>query len=303
MIDLLKPTVLKEFGAELLSCEKIGGGIAGGIIYKITLDKAPYVLAVKTTENVNLLQIESKYIKYLSSLADIKLPKIYYESYQETPNYIIMDYFDGVNCANDYLQKASKKIRLNVAEQIADNIVNLQRVKGEKYGDLLNPIYEDWHDYYHPFVLEVIKEAEVLYNDGYIKKQILQAIKNGEKHYNEIFEEPISKPTPIHGDYWAQNLIIDKNYQLIGVVDPFNCMWADSEYELFALNSVYGKKLPVLEAFISKYGVSKKFYLKNYFYFLVSETYWVTKLHHNNNKFLMWIVKNFNKQMKKFNIK
>lgn len=297
----LRKATTENFGAEMISYESVGGG-ASGYVYHVRIDQPPYDLAVKTAKHAELLKKECDAMQYISSLADIKLPRIFYESFEGENCYIIMEYFDGVDCADNYLLCAPRKIRLNVADQIADNIIKLQQVKGEKFGDLFCPVFDDWHDYYHPFVAKIIAESEKLVKEGILTQKILDAIKTGEKHYDEIFDEPISRPTLIHGDYWAKNIMIDRDYRLIGVVDPFNSMWADSEYELFALNAVYGKKLPVLESFLSKVRVSEKFFLKNSFYFLVSETYWVCQLHHDNVKYLMQIIREFRKQLKQFGI-
>lgn len=303
MENILKPVILDIFSADIVDCIVIGGGAAGGIVYKLTINKPPYYLAVKTANNGELISKEIASIRYISKLVNIKLPKVYYECYNDNINYVVMEYFDGVNCADKFLIDAPIKVRLNVAKQIADNITVLQNIKGDKYGDLLNPCYDNWHDYYYPFVQKMAKETENLYKANILDKNVVNAVKTGIKHYDFIFSEPISKPTLIHGDYWAQNIIIDKNYNLIGVVDPFNSMWADAEYELFALNAVYGDKLPVLEAFLTKTTVSNKFLLKSYFYYLISEIYWVTQLHHDNNDFLTNIVKHFNIQLAKYNLK
>lgn len=303
MIDQVRCVVNEIFHANLESLDYVGGGMAGGNVYKAVIDTAPYTLAVKTAKHADMLHEECFYIKYISQRVDIKLPKIYAEHVDDECNFMIMEYFDGYNCASDYLINSSRKNRLKVAAQLADNVIKLQEIKGDKYGELDNPIYDSWHDYYRPFVDMVQREAEILLKGGYIKRAVMSAIKLGVSKYDMIFDEPISPPTMIHGDYWAQNVMIDKDYNLIGVVDPFNCMWADSEYELFALNAVYGKKLPVLEAYLARKAVSTKFMLKNQFYILMSEVYWVVKLHHDNNNYLKVLVREFYKQLKAFGLK
>lgn len=290
------------FDAELISSSRIGEGAAGGKIYKLEFDKKPFAAVVKTAENKSLLKKECDYIRYIQKHADIKLPEIYADVTVDGEYFVVMEYFDAVNCLSDFVLEASEENRQRVAEQIADNIIKLQAVKGEKYGDLLSPEFDDWHDYYKPFVKMVMREADVLQKEGYITKHILDYVHKAYENYDVIFDEPVSKPTIIHGDYWAANILVNKNYELAGVLDPFNCMWGDSEYELFALNAAHNGKIPVLEAFLEKQTVSRKFMLKNYFYFLFSEVYWVTKLHHNNNDYLNEIIGNLDAEMKRFNI-
>lgn len=299
MKSRLSEIIKALFGAELTEYVQLGGGAAGGIIYKVSFDKPPFVAAVKTTKDKALLENECKYIRYIQQYTDIKLPEIYGDTVSGNEYYVVMEYFDGVNCLSDFVLEGSEENRKKVAEEIADNIIKLQAVKGEKFGSLLSPQYESWNDYYKPFAERVLKEAEALYADGYITEYILGYLHMAFQKYDEIFDEPVGKPTIIHGDYWAANILVNKNYELIGVLDPFNCMWGDSEYELFALNAAHNGRIPVLEAFMSKRLVSRKFMIKNYFYFLFSETYWITKLHHDNNDYLNEIIGRLDAEMKK----
>lgn len=302
MEAFLQAVFAEQFGASSIAVEPIGAG-ASGDVFKVRIDKPPFLVAVKRSKgNTTLLKKEWQEITYLSNLADIKLPKIYHYAENGGDSYMLMEYIAGKNCADPFVLRAPKKVRLDIAAQIADNICRLQAVKGEKYGDLRNPIYDDWHAYYRPFAESVARAAVQLKEQGLLNQKLLRALQTGVRLYDKIFDEPVSAPTPVHGDYWAQNIMVDSQYKLVGVVDPFSCMWADSEYELFALNAVYGKKLPVLEAFLKKMPVSNKFFLKNSFYLLFSETYWVCKLHHNNMGYLKKINRGFQAYLKQFKL-
>lgn len=296
--DILK----NVFDAQLLGYSQFGGGVAGGIIYKLEFDKTPFVAVIKTAENISLLKKECDYIRKIQQYADIKLPEIYSDFTVDDKYFILMEYFDGVNCLTDFVLNASQEERTRLADEIAENIIKLQAVKGEKYGDLLSPSYDSWNEYYKPFAESVVNEAGVLQKEGYITKDILLFLQKAYDLYDEIFDEPVSKPTIIHGDYWAGNLIVNKDFELIGVLDPFNSIWGDSEYELFALNAVHNGKIPILEAYMSKQSVSEKFMLKNYFYLLFSETFWVTKLHHDNIAYLNEIIDKLDTEIKKSDI-
>lgn len=299
---VLSQIIKAAFDADLIEYCQIGGGVAGGMVYRVKLNKKPFVVAVKTTKDKELLKKECEYIRYIQQYADIKLPEIYYDLTVDDEYFVVMKHFDGVNCLSDYVLEASEENRKKVAREIADNIIKLQAVKGEKYGDLLSPEFENWHDYYRPFAKSVVSEAEELQKQGYITKHILDYLYKAYENYDAIFDEPVGKPTIIHGDYWAANILVNKNYEIVGVLDPFNSMWGDSEYELFALNAAHNGKIPVLEAFMSRQSVSQKFMLKNYFYFFFSEVYWVVKLHHDNNEYLNEIIRNLDAEMKRFKI-
>lgn len=302
MRNKLSEIIKITFDAELTDYYQLGGGVAGGIVYKVSIDKPPFVAAIKTAKNKELLEKECKYIRYIQKYADIKLPRIYSDVISGDEYFVVMEYFDGFNCLSDFVLEASEENRKKVAEEIADNIIKLQAVKGEKFGDLLSPEYESWNDYYKTFVKKVLTEAEILQQEGYITEHILCYLRKAYENYEEIFAEPVGIPTIIHGDYWAGNIIVNESYELVGVVDPFNSIWGDSEYELFALNAVHNGKIPVLEAFMSKQTISRNFMLKNYFYLLFSEVCWVTKLHHDNNDYLNEIIGKLDTEMKKAGI-
>lgn len=290
------------FNGELLEHLQIGGGIAGGIVYKVKLDKSPFTVAIKTAENKDMLKKECDYIRYIQKHIDIKLPEIYSDLTVGGEYFVVMEYYDGVNCLSDFVLESSEENRQKIADQITDNIIKLQSVKGEKFGDLLSPQFDNWNDFYKPFAKAVLTEAESLYNEGYITEHILRYLHKSFDCYDIIFDEPVGKPTIIHGDYWAGNLIVNKDFELIGVLDPFNSIWGDSEYELFALNAVHNGKIPILESFMSKQSVSEKFMLKNYFYLLFSETFWVTQLHHDNIAYLNEIIDKLDTEIKKSDI-
>ncbi|MEG1609317.1 MAG: fructosamine kinase family protein, partial [Clostridia bacterium] len=300
-IDNFDKKIKSIFNAKICDIQHIGNGISANV-YKIIIDKPPFVVAIKVAIDGELLKKECDCIQFIYDIVDIKLPKIFDINIENKNNYILMQYFDGVACSDAKVLNAPIKTRQKIAAEIAENIVKLQNIKGEKYGNLFEPQFENWNDYYKPFVLKMIDCAVELSKQGILQRSIVDTMNLAYKQYDNIFDEPISKPTLIHGDYWASNIIVDHEFHLIGVVDPFNAMWADSEYELFALNAVYGDKLPVLEEFQKLRKLSKKFDIKNEFYILFSEVYWVTIMKHDNNDYLSKIAKRLMLQLQKFNL-
>lgn len=302
MRNILDKAIKKVFGSEIKSIEKVGGGMAGGVVYKLELSSEPFVVAVKTAKNQELLKEECEYIDYISTRVDIKLPKIFYYECDDKHNFVIMEFFDGVNCADKYVLNTNKANRLKIASQVADLVIKLQSVKGDKFGNILSPTFDTWNEYYKCFVDKVMNECDNLLKSKLINKYIYDTLLSAYKKFDIIFSESTKYSTMIHGDLWAQNIIVDKDYNVIGIVDPFNCLWGDSEYELFALNAIYGKKIPILESYLEKQSVSKMFFVKNAFYVLFSEVYWVVKLHHNNKSYLNSLSYNLRKQLRKFKI-
>ncbi len=292
-------TIEDKMNVKVLNFVNIGKGGTSNV-YMAELKKSPFKVAIKVAnKDIDLLLKESEYIKYISSRIDIKLPIIYLEHYEKSIGFVVMEHFNGHNCGSNYVLNASLEHRQKVAKQIADNILSLQKIKGENFGDLLNPESESWEEYYYKFVEKVAHKSKGLFEDGLLTKEIFETIKNAKDAFWTIFNKPVKEPTMIHGDYWAENNIVDDNFNLIGVVDPFNCMWADPEYELFALNAIHGDRLDVLGEYLKEQKVSENFNIKNCFYLLFSETYFVVKLRHDNIDYLTEITRNYMKWYKK----
>ena len=82
-----------------------------------------------------------------------------------------------------------------------------------------------------------------------------------------------------HGDYWMPNFIVDiENMSLKGVIDPFNVMWTEPEYELFTLTVGYGKNLHLYDIYKSKVKTSKNCDIKVELYALFNEFLWYMTL-------------------------
>lgn len=129
---------------------------------------------------------------------------------------------------------------------------------------------------------------------------VMKAVDLSYRCFDKIFSEDAGAPTLIHGDYWMPNFIIDKKkMELLSVVDPFNVMWADPEYELFAMTVGFGKKLHLYELYKSKAKVSKYCDMKLEMYALYSELLWYKKLGDITHSYLRMRSKKLLKEMKK----
>lgn len=109
------------------------------------------------------------------------------------------------------------------------------------------------------------------------------------------------KPTLTHGDYWVPNLLVDKKtLKFVGCVDPFNLMWAESEYEIFAM--ILYPHLKLYNEYKKRVNVSKFVDLKARIYSLFSEVYWFELLGKGSFEFMTWVAKKIKKQFKKHNL-
>ena len=139
-----------------------------------------------------------------------------------------------------------------------------------------------------------------MYTSGKLDNIVMQAVELSYAKFNIIFSEKVLMPTLIHGDYWMPNFIVDKkSMDLLAVVDPFNVMWADPEYELFALKAGLGEKLHLYELYKSKVNVSKYCDVKLAMYALYSELLWYKKLSDISHKYLETLSKRLLREMKR----
>lgn len=291
--------------AHVNSCLPLGSG-AQGKLYKVSIDKEPFELALKLSDHAQLLQEEYDNIRFLQDHAEIKLPRLYFlhlATEEIGQNMMAMEYFPGSCAADKKFRWRSRAKKRNFSKSAIDNLEKLHQVKNNKFGPVGNAVYDDWHAYYRPLANWILEQAEAACKDGKFPEQVFSVMKTAFNRYDDIFCEKIGKPTLIHGDYWPPNLIIDDTtMELIGVVDPFNILWADPDYELFTLTADGYHRYKLYEEYKKRFGISDRCDLKNEFYALFSEVLWFTRLGTKFDSFLIYKAKLLKKQMKRFKL-
>lgn len=297
--------VESELSCKVLNCSKTGAG-ANGNVYKITIDIPPYTVAVKSAKNGSMLIKEKAYADFILSKTDIPMPRTLFlkiNSDETQKSYMCMEFLDGVNANDQKLLLRGKKAKARLRDSVIKNLEKLQNVKGDKYGSFDSPEYDNWHDYYRPFSEKVVLFAEDEVKKGNIIPYVAGVMRKAFDNYDKVFSEPISKPTLTHGDFWLPNMLVDrKSLRVTGVLDPFNVMWADSDYELFALIAGRGNKYKIYDTYKKLHNISDKCDLKLEYYALFTEMYWYSITHHKYDNFLKLKAKLLEKQLLRFNI-
>lgn len=293
----------KHFNSKVLSYKKLGNGATGNV-YKLELAEAPFAVALKISSDSELTKQESNYLTILSDKVKHGFPKVYFTVFDVPGQYAIcMELFDGVS-ANSV--KSSLKI-LFKGKIFADGAINalfeLHKVTNNKFGPIDNAVFESWNDYYKPFAESVLSFAQKRAASGELAANVIIAMETAFSHYDEIFAEHIEKPALSHGDFWPPNLILNpKTMEFLGAVDPFNVMWADPEYDLFAMLAGKGKQYKLVETYKKKNRVSKHLYLKLEFYALFNEMDWYSKIGSKYDSFLIYKSKRLLSELKKAKI-
>lgn len=299
--EIIQKAIRKYLDCELTELSLLGSG-ANGSVYYCKVSESPHVLAIKVTNYAEMLQKEVDTINFINERVDIKLPKIYFYHISDEEidkNIMGMSYIDGVGANKiNWLFKGEK--RKQFAKAVIDNFLNLQQVTNDTYGVVGGEQYENWIDYYRPFAKARIEYLTPLVGQGKFPKCVLAALK---KAYNnlDVILQNVGKPTLTHGDYWAPNLMVNKEtLEFAGCVDPFNLMWAESEYEIFAM--ILYPKLKLYKEYKSRVKTSDLVDVKARMYSLFSEVYWFELLGKGNFGFMKWVARKLKKEFNKHNL-
>lgn len=294
---LIKTAIQKNTDFSVCDIVRIGNG-ASGSVFRVTSSAASKIMAVKVSEHPELMQQEFQMLSFLKEKTKSKIPTVYFFDKTENMGIIAMEYIDGISGSDKSLQRSLKKKHL--AESIVDNLLVIQQAHNDKFGPLDNAVFDTWQEYYKTFADEIFDFSKQMYSEQKLDKFVMQVVELSYRNFDKIFSQEKCVPTLIHGDYWMPNFIIDqKNMELLAAVDPFNVMWADSEYELFAMTVGYGKKMHLYEIYKRKVRVSKYCDLKLELYALYSELLWYKKLGTIGHDYLQFRSKRLLKQMKK----
>lgn len=299
-IDIKK--AIKEYmHCELLDLRLLGSG-ANGEVYFCKIDCEPFEIAVKVTNYSEMLVKEVNAINFINERVDIKLPKIYFYHLQDENikfNIIGMSYMDGVGSDKlNWTFKCRKKKAF--AEAVIDNFLNLQKVTNGTYGVVGGEQFDNWIDYYRPFAKARLEHIKPLAEQGKFPQEVVDVLQVAYDNLDIILQE-VGRPTLTHGDYWVPNLLANKNTrEFVGCVDPFNLMWAESEYEIFAM--ILYPQLNLYNIYKSKVKISKLCDLKARMYSLFSEVYWFELLGKGSFGFMKWVAKEMKKLLKKHKI-
>lgn len=279
--DYIGLAVKKYSGSSLRKCKLLGKG-ANGEVYRVKIDREPYILAVKATQFPEILEKEADALNYINDRADIMLPKVlfHHSADGEIPlNIMGMTYLDGVSADKINWKLVPRGKRDRFRKDVVDNIVKLREVTNDKFGYIDNPIYANWLDFYIPFAKARLEYLRTGCGEGSITRYVEKVLTRAFENLETILAD-CGKPTLTHGDYWLPNLIVDKRTKrLVGCVDPFNVMYADCEYELFTLMQFPG--LGLYDLYTQNEKVSKFCDLKSRVYALFSEVYWCQILNHS----------------------
>lgn len=276
MIQTVEEVIKKRFNSE---CDKIlpmGGGFYGRVFF-VEIPCVPFKIVLKLYLFPDIAKKEFLQLKILAENALLKMPEVYFveEAHASIEfDCLAMEYIQGQNAGLIDLSDIQIKTKNIIAEEIVDNLLAYHRTYNpEGFGALdVNEFYDDWRAYYFSVAKTIFNKAKALNDAGLLSSEVLNIMEIALEHFYDIFYLPIKKASLIHGDYNTWNVMLDDNKEhAVAVIDPFNCCWADSEFDLYQLDNANGKEFGLLDMYMQKQELSENFPIKRAFYELFTE--------------------------------
>lgn len=296
----------KHYSCKIISIDYVGGG-SFGYVFKLKLPVQPYTIILKACRVDGMSKNEVNALKTLGSDTLIHIPEVYFtfDATDDIPiDFIGEEFIEGSDCFTDYskLFKGKSK-KQKFANEIANALGHWHNITNDKFGDINNPQYDNWLDFYKPFAQDILTTSVQLNKNGTIDNKTLQTMQRAWKHFDYIFSDPIEKASLIHGDLNVMNIMSDKNLNITAIIDPLECKWADKEFDLFQLRNLTGEQFKLYKTYKKRNTVSEKCDIKCAFYALYHEVYCGVSSGNFEKAILKIVVKRMNRELNKANLK
>ena len=280
MDALIRNLVHEHFGREPTEIKALGGGFYGRA-FSVAIDRPPFTIVVKVYMYDGIARNEYVQLRMLARHALLKVPEVYHLHIKQGDSdhdALLMEHIEGLNAGhqNTLADDAIDRI----ADRIVDNLIAFHSVEhADGFGALESEAFEqDWRDWYRRDVRMVYKKAIALRDRGKLDNDIFATVELAVERFDQIFYLPITDARLIHGDYNAWNIMVNTEASdAIAVIDPFNCSWADPEFDLYQLDNANGRYLSLLDRYREKVALTENFAQKNSFYKLFTEI-----MHHHD---------------------
>ncbi len=220
--------------ATVTAVRKLYGGSINRVLEWV-LDRSPGTVVAKVNDrgSAGHFRSERGALDYFRSHTALPVP---------TPLACIVDdkQFDGAVLVMSKVPgttlesaKLTPKGRQYFEAQLAEHIAQLHRHTGERFGpagaDPIDEFYDTWLDLYRPIV-----EREAHGARGMLGSGARDVVDHVAKHLDHWVRREV-KPALIHGDLWANNILLDDGHPDRPKINAYidgHASFADPEYEL-----------------------------------------------------------------------
>lgn len=277
MKDTITKVVLKHYGVRAKNVVALGGGFYGRA-FLCELECEPREVVVKLYLFPGIALREAEQLEILAQHAKLKMPRVYgvFEKSETgfAHDVLIMEYLVGSNAGWLDTAELSEAVRDEICEDIVDNLIAFHSASNPRgFGELSSEAYfATWQEYYYPIAESIVEKAKLLLSAGQLSDMIMSVFERSLEQFDRVFYLPIERSSLIHGDYNTWNIMLDLDKKhAFAVIDPCNCCWGDSEYDLYQLDNANGKGYGLLKRYGEKVALSDNFEAKRRFYQLYSE--------------------------------
>jgi len=230
------------------SIERLKGGMMNTVL-KLAFDREPFHAVVKLNVAGQGFDKEARSLRHLREHTRFPCPRVYREdsSARDFPyTHLLLEALPGVNMWDLPMPPESRE---RIDRELALVLLELHSHQRDGFGSIGEAgTHARWVDVFLPRLREVRGQPEVDARlPPAVSGQLDAAITRAEAALAEQ-----GRPTLVHGDIWAANIIVDERptgWQLSGLVDP-SAEYADVELELAYLEQF---SVVVGPAFFSEY--------------------------------------------------
>jgi hypothetical protein len=159
----------------------------------------------------------------------IKRPRLVasYDGTDSERAYIIMSYLDGVSLGRIWHEAPDKK-REKLIEEISRTLKAFQEIPAE---NLSMPSCDNWEEYFWNKVNKLIyrlKQKDII--SAELEADIIAAFQKAINYFAE--DEPLQA---VYWDIHFDNFIVEKDYNLLGIIDLENVRRLPVDYPLFVI--------------------------------------------------------------------
>ena len=256
ILPIIPELVLKNHNKKVSDIKFIGGG-SYGRVYKTVLSNEE-TIAVKAYRIQGSQYEEAQQLNILSANTSVEMPKVIF-TYDDAETAILaMTFVEGQNVLNPLFLLKSKSQKQKFADDVVSGMLQWHSVTNDKFGELSNPKYDTWLEYYKKEKQEPwLAGLKELSKKEKFSKKNLKLLCEATEIFNNLPEEN-SSPVLIHSDLNIMNIMADpKTLKLTAFIDPCACMWAEREYDLFQLRNMWGDAYGLYETYKQKYKLSE----------------------------------------------
>ncbi len=213
----------------------------------------------------DMMRQEPSVHRILLEKTTVPVPRIYaFDTSLEVldSEYMLMEYLEGSPLSS------STPRREDVLGQLGEKIAETHAITSRHYGYIgdhhpMEPA-ETWVDAFSIMWKKMIEDVSA---HGYYSPDEVSLLLRLFDCYRGLFDRSVPSSL-LHMDIWDQNILVDADNTLCGIIDWDRCLWGDPEIE-FAVLDYSGISAPSFwEGYGRKRDISREARMRNVFYLL-----------------------------------